>query len=95
MVSLLTVAIFGFIGGLARACVGFTKYRYANKKVKFKTEAFFLTLLASGIIGLFCGLLVSTNYALALLAGYAGTDLIENIYKIKKKTKIIIRFFLV
>jgi len=42
------------------------------------------------MIGLFAGLLVSTNFALALLAGYAGTDLIENIYKIKKKTKVMI-----
>lgn len=85
---LLGAALFGFIGGLARACVGFMKYRSANKKVKFKANAFLLTLIASGIIGLFCGLLISTNFALALLAGYAGTDLIENIYKIRKNVKI-------
>ena len=88
MVSLLTVALFGFIGGLARACVGFLKYKSAHKKGKFKTESFLFTLIASGIIGLFSGLLVSTNFALALLAGYAGTDLIENIYKIRKKTNL-------
>jgi hypothetical protein len=87
---LLQAALFGFIGGLARACVGFTKYRYNNKKIKFKSNAFWFTFAASGMIGLFAGLLVSTNFALALLAGYAGTDLIENIYKIKKKTKVMI-----
>ena len=87
---LLTAALFGFIGGWARACVGYMKYSYKNKKSKFKPSAFLLTFLASGVIGLFAGLLVSTNFALALLAGYAGTDLIENIYKIKKKTKVMI-----
>ena len=87
---LLQAALFGFIGGLARACVGYTKYSYKNKKAKFKPEAFLLTFAASGVIGIFAGLLVSTNFALALLAGYAGTDLIENIYKIKKKTKVMI-----
>ncbi|MFH1440261.1 MAG: hypothetical protein ABIG89_06840 [Candidatus Woesearchaeota archaeon] len=91
MTTILIVAVFGFIGGLARACVGYVKYRSADKKTKFKIQPFLITLLASGIIGTFAGLLVSTNYTLALLAGYAGTDLIENIYKIQRKTKTIFK----
>jgi hypothetical protein len=85
---LLEAALFGFIGGLTRACVGFIKNSYGNKKIKFNSFAFWFTFIASGIIGVFAGLVVSTNFALALLAGYAGTDLIENIYKIKRKIKV-------
>ncbi len=83
-------ALFGFIGGLARACVGFLKYSYGTKKPKFRSSAFWFTFIASGFIGIFSGLLVSTNFALALLAGYAGTDLLESIYKIKKKVNMTI-----
>jgi len=85
--TLLIAAIFGFVGGLARACVGFLKSRRLEKKGKFEGRNFVFTLIASGIIGIFGGLLVSTNFALALLAGYAGTDLIENMYKISQKRK--------
>ncbi len=46
------------------------------------------TLFASGVIGVFCGLLVSADYRLNLLAGYAGTDFIESIYKVRKKTEV-------
>lgn len=85
---LLEAALFGFIGGLTRACVGFMKNSYENKKISFSSNAFWFTFLASGVIGLFAGLLVSTNFTLSLLAGYAGTDFIENLYKIKRKIKV-------
>ena len=39
--------------------------------------------IASGFVGVFAGLLYDTNYKLTLIAGYASTDLIEGIYKIK------------
>jgi len=61
-----------------------------KKKSKFKPAELIFTIIASGIIGLFCGLLVATNFKLSLLAGYAGTDLIEGIYKIRRKQKIAI-----
>ncbi len=82
--------LFGFIGGLTRAFVGILKYRLPKKKGKFKPIELAFTIIASGIIGLFCGLLVATDFKLSLLAGYAGTDLIEGIYKIRRKQKIAI-----
>ena len=47
-------------------------------------------MIASGFIGVFCGLLVSQSYVLSMLGGYAGTDLIEGIYKIRKRQGIVI-----
>ena len=84
----LQAALFGFIGGLARACVGMLKYKL-NPKIKgFKWQAIIFTLIASGVIGLFAGLFFPNDLKLSLLAGYAGTDFIEGLYKIRKKQLI-------
>ena len=91
MGGLYLAALFGFIGGLTRAFVGLLKYKQIPKaKRKFRIDYLFFTLIASGVIGIFCGLLVATEFKLSLLAGYAGTDFIESIYKIKRKQKITI-----
>ena len=87
MNSIVLAAIFGTVGGMTRAFVGLLKYRLPPKTGKFRVNALLFTIFASGFIGLFAGLLVATNYTLSLLAGYAGTDLIEGIYKIRKKQK--------
>lgn len=83
--ELFIAAIFGLLGGITRACVGLLKYSVPKPQGRFSPGALLFTLVASGMIGVFCSLLVGGNYQLSLLAGYAGTDLIENIYKIKKK----------
>ena len=81
--------LLGTIGGMTRAFVGLLKYYQENKKKKFRWSYILFTIIASGFIGMFCGLIVQDN-TLSLLAGYAGTDFIENIYKIRKKQRIII-----
>lgn len=90
MNEIILAAVFGMIGGVTRACVGLLKYRMPPKTGRFKLGSLLFTIIASGFIGLFAGLLVATNYKLSLLAGYAGTDFIESIYKIRKKQKIVI-----
>jgi len=72
--------LFGLIGGIARACVGVLKNKAYTKK-RFKVKYFLWTVVLSGIIGIFCGLFFIADYRVALLAGYAGTDFIEGIYK--------------
>ncbi|MDP2908582.1 MAG: hypothetical protein Q8N77_02130 [Nanoarchaeota archaeon] len=90
MNELLLTMVFGTVGGVTRACVGLLKYKTLPKQGKFKLGALLFTIIASGVIGLFAGLVVSTDNALSLLAGYAGTDFIESIYKIRKKQEITI-----
>ncbi len=82
--------IFGLIGGVTRAFVGLLKYYNLNKRGKLKLSYILFTVIASGFIGVFCGLLVSQSYVHSMLAGYAGTDLIEGIYKIRKRQGILI-----
>ena len=85
MITVLTLILFGFFGGLIRAIVGLFKHKVFSKKEKFKKGKFIFTLAVSGLIGLFCALLIIDDYRIALLAGYAGTDLIQGIYKIAIK----------
>ena len=83
----------GFLGGIVRGLVGFTKHQQSYKEVPFRPWYFTLMMALSGIVGLlaayitydlgisFLGLSQITP-ALAIILGYAGGDLIENIFKI-------------
>jgi len=77
--------IFGMFGGLIRTAVGLLKNKVFMKKQKFKKGKFWFTLIASAFIGAFCALLLWDDYRLALLAGYAGTDFIQGVYRIISK----------
>ena len=85
----IVVAAFG--GGVLRGLVGFIKYQFSYKEVKFRPYYFFSMMLLSGIVGTVATiaikeigftLLDSFTPALAFIIGYAGGDFIENIYKI-------------
>lgn len=90
MNEIIYAGIFGLIGGLTRAFVGLFKYYFPPTKGKKKLQLGLLlfTLGASAVIGVFCGLLVSADYKLNLLAGYAGTDFIESVFKVRKNTGV-------
>jgi len=73
----------GFLGGIVRGLVGFTKSKTLEKINHFKPSYFMLTILIAGIVGAAAGVLADTEWQVSFLAGYAGTDFIENLYKIK------------
>lgn len=83
--QLIFVFLAGFLGGVIRALVGIVKkVRSASKKTKIRRDYILLNLLSGGGIGLLVGLFVS-DLKLALLAGYAGTDFLESLFKIKMR----------
>jgi len=85
MLTLYLAALFGFIGGFARALVGLLKNK-AGKKEKFMAGRIAFTLLASAFIGLVVGLLLNNvDYRIVILGGYAGTDILEGLYKAYSK----------
>lgn len=88
---MILIFISAFSGGVLRGLVGFVKYTFSYKEVKFRSYYFLGTMFLSGAIGLLAVLAVkevgftllgSFSSALAFIIGYAGGDFIENIYKI-------------
>ena len=87
MEKFLVYFIAGFCGGIIRGLVGFVKNKTLEKANHFKPQYFLITILISGIVGAVAGILADTEWQISFLAGYAGTDFIENLYKIKSKKK--------
>ncbi len=87
-VLLLTVAA-GFAGGLLRASVGILKWqlRAPTKRMAFSSHYLTATILLAGLLGVVAGFYVIDDPRFALLAGYAGTDFIDGLYKAKFKSK--------
>lgn len=81
METLLTGIAAGFVGGVARGLSGFMKKRKAGVKIKFDYPYFFTTVFFSGVLGGIAGALAESGWKTAFLAGYAGTDFLENMYK--------------
>ena len=86
MDSILPLFLFGLLGGLIRALVGIAKYYERNRSEnKIRFWYLFFTLLAAGLVGGVGGVLADGDWRLALLFGYAGSDFLEGLYKIKIK----------
>lgn len=80
-----------FAGGVLRGLVGFVKYQFSYKEVKFRPRYFLGTMFISGVVGLLATIAVKEigftlsggfSASLSFIVGYAGGDFIENIYKI-------------
>lgn len=72
-------AILGGIGGLTRGFVGLMKALSLRRKILW--NYYVITIIVALIIGVFVGMIFNFDYRLSLLAGYAGTDILEGIYK--------------
>jgi fluoride ion exporter CrcB/FEX len=77
--AILFPALLGGIGGLTRGFIGLLKALSLKRKILWGYYA--ITLLVAVVIGIFTGLIFNFDYRLSLLAGYAGTDILEGIYK--------------
>lgn len=78
--------LFGILGGLVRALVGIVKYFEKNKEgqsIRWGYLAF--SLLVAAIVGGVVGAIANSDWRFALIAGYAGTDFLEGLYKIRMK----------
>ena len=91
--GIITLLLAGAGGGLVRGIVGFLKHQFAYKNVEFRPADIGFIVLLSAFVGLTVTwaiaaseleivALVQINPAIAFIVGYAGGDLIENLYKI-------------
>lgn len=87
---MIEIFISGFLGGVIRGLVGVSKEIRSSpsKRKTIRLDYFLVTLLAAGGLGLLVGVFIADDFRFALLAGYAGTDFLENLYKIKMKKKV-------
>jgi hypothetical protein len=72
-------ALLGGVGGLTRGVVGLLKALSLRRKILW--GYYVITVIVAAIIGIFTGIIFNFDYRLSLLAGYAGTDILEGIYK--------------
>jgi len=79
MDALLLSLILGGVGGLTRGFVGLLKALSLRRKILWGYYA--ITVLIAVVIGIFVGAVFDFDPRLSLLAGYAGTDILEGIYK--------------
>ena len=79
MDEVLIAGLLGGIGGLTRGVVGLLKALSMQREILW--GYYIITLLVAVIIGIFTGIVFDFDPRLSLLAGYAGTDILEGIYK--------------
>jgi len=86
---ILLPAILGGVGGLTRGFIGLLKALSMRRKILWGYYA--ITVMVALVIGIFVGLIFNFDYRLSLLAGYAGTDILEGIYKSFKVEKVYVK----
>jgi fluoride ion exporter CrcB/FEX len=79
MDATILAGLLGGIGGLTRGFVGLLKALSMRRKILWGYYA--ITVLVALVIGVFVGIVFNFDPRLSLLAGYAGTDILEGIYK--------------
>lgn len=83
------ILLAGLTGGVIRGLTGYLKYSLSYKDVKFNISYFSFLIIISGLIGSVVGYAFDGSFVVALTAGYAGGDFLENVYKmITKQTDI-------
>jgi len=82
-------AILGGVGGLTRGVIGLLKALSLRRRILWKYYA--ITVIVAAIIGTFVGMIFNFDWRLSLLAGYAGTDILEGIYKSFKVEKTYVK----
>lgn len=79
MEGMLLAGLLGGIGGVTRGVVGLLKALSLKRRILW--GYYLITVLVAMIIGIFIGIVFDFDPRLSLLAGYAGTDILEGVYK--------------
>jgi len=89
MDGIVLAGLLGGIGGLTRGVVGLLKALSLRRRILWAYYA--ITVIIAVIIGIFVGIIFDFDPRLSLLAGYAGTDILEGIYKSFKVQKVYVK----
>jgi len=86
MDAIVLAGLLGGIGGMTRGFVGLLKALSMRRRIIWGYYA--ITVLVALVIGIFVGIVFNFDTRLSLLSGYAGTDILEGIYKSFKVEKV-------
>ena len=89
MEPIFLAGVLGGIGGLTRGVVGLLKALSLRRRILW--NYYLITVIVALIIGVFVGIIFDFDPRLSLLAGYAGTDILEGIYKSFKVDKVYVK----
>ena len=89
MDPIIFAGLLGGIGGLTRGVVGLLKALSLRRKILW--PYYVVTVLIAVIIGIFVGIIFDFDPRLSLLGGYAGTDILEGIYKSFQVQKVYVK----
>ena len=89
MEPIVFAGLLGGVGGLTRGVVGLLKALSVRRKILWNYYA--ITVAIAIIIGVFVGIIFDFDPRLSLLAGYAGTDILEGIYKSFAVSKVYVK----
>ena len=89
MEPIVLAGLLGGVGGLTRGVVGLLKALSLRRRIIWGYYA--ITVLVAVIIGVFVGIIFDFDPRLSLLAGYAGTDILEGLYKSFKVDKVYVK----
>ena len=89
MEPLYLAALLGGVGGLTRGFVGLLKALSLKRRILW--AYYTITVAIAVVIGIFVGIIFDFDPRLSLLAGYAGTDILEGIYKSFNVSKVYVR----
>lgn len=79
MDAIVLAGLLGGVGGVTRGVIGLLKALSLRRKILW--GYYVITVLIAAIVGIFTGIIFDFDPRLSLLAGYAGTDILEGIYK--------------
>ncbi|MBU1256176.1 hypothetical protein KKA49_00635 [Patescibacteria group bacterium] len=80
---MISILLGGLFGGVLRGLLGISKTLVTKKEESINYQWFFLNIAVAAVIGLLAATMMGGDFRIALLAGYAGSDLLEGLFKIK------------
>ncbi len=82
-----SIIIGGLIGGALRGIVGIAKSLIVKQDEQINYAWFFVSISVAMAIGVIAATFMGGGFEIALLAGYAGSDLLESLFSLKFKEK--------
>lgn len=82
-----SIILGGLIGGTLRGVMGIAKTLVVKKESSINYGWLTTMILVSVAIGVIAASFMGGGFEVALLAGYAGSDLLESLFKLKFKEK--------